>query len=369
MQIIRHNQTRRPQRRIARRDRSRHNTQYRQHTPKRTKPLLRQRRSHTRTRIRHPRSLIHNTMLTKERRRSSSPDKSHNTLSHHSTIKHRPPQPRILQATRHQRRLRGMKPAYRTASYRHEHHREYRVLLILSAKTLPHLRQVRPVYEYPRQYPHRHEYQRHRKHRVKTTYDLVYRQHRSRNVIREYHHNPEYRVRPIRRHASKQLRRPRHEHRAHQYHQHYREHTKDRLRPLPQIPTDNLRQRLTIMTQRHHSRDEIMNRTREYRPKHNPQVARRAKLSPHDGAKDRTKTRYVQKLDHVHLPRRHRYIIHPVRMNHRRRRLAVIITQQSINETPIHKIAHNKGYKGNNECYHRSIYKLSKAKLAPFRQL
>ena len=106
--------------------------------------------------------------------------------------------------------------------------------------------------------------------KIYLTYNLIYRQQCSQNIIRKHNDNPERSIQTFRRQFRQQSRRTGHKNRTDQNHQDNGETSHYLFRRKSQIASDNFRQTLALMTQGKHSGKIIVHRPGKNTSQHNP---------------------------------------------------------------------------------------------------
>ena len=114
-----------------------------------------------------------------------------------------------------------------------------------------------------------------------------------------------------------------HEHRSHQDQQQHREHEHHALGGVAKIIANQIRQTGAVVTHGEHTRQIVVHRTSEDAAEDNPQIGHRTELRTHDGTKDRTSSRNVQKLDHEDLPVWKHNVVQAVGLSHSRRHTVI----------------------------------------------
>ena len=160
-----------------------------------------------------------------------------------------------------------------TTGNTHKHYRKDRKFTRLRVRILqsvPQFRQSGMIHIKHDENPHSHKQQGNCKQRIYLTYNLIYRQQCSQNIIRKHNDNPERSIQTFRRQLRQQSRRTGHKNRTDQNHQDNGETSHYLFRRKSQIASDNFRQTLALMTQGKHSGKIIVHRPGKNTSQHNP---------------------------------------------------------------------------------------------------
>ena len=297
------------------------------------------------------------------------PDERHGAFRNHGPVENRTPHLLMLDTTGHQRALRGMKAADRSAGNRDEQARENRVLGQGTARRVfqpfPNLRNIRELDKQDDHQGNRHEDQSKGEHRIYPADDLVDRQQRGNDVIDKDDDDPETVLADGIHHkcrfpdAAQDLGRAEHEHGTYHHQQEDREDQHHRLRGLAEIGSDEFRQVGAAMPDRQHARQIVVYGTREDTAEHNPEIGRRAELGAHDRTENRTRPGNIQELDHENLPRGQHDIVYPIGFGDSRRG-PVVGPEHTFNESTVKKIAGHQGRQGKDKRNHRRRILLQK---------
>ena len=107
-----------------------------------------------------------------------------------------------------------------------------------------------------------------------------------------------------------------------------------------------------------HATEVIVHRSGEYTTQNYPQICRGTELGAHDGAKDGTRSRYVEELDHEYLPSWQYHEIHSISLGHGWGG-AVVGTKHADYELAIDHISRNERQKADYKCYHLDKFALN----------
>ena len=133
-----------------------------------------------------------------------------------------------------------------------------------------------------------------------------------------------------------------HEDHPDQNHQQHHESAHELFHAVAQIFAMRFRKTATIITERNHAGEVVVDRTTEDATEDNPEIGGRAELRPHDSAADRTHACDIQKLNQEKLPRLHRNVIDPVGHCLRGRFTVFINSEYPFHETAVEEVSEDK---------------------------
>ena len=246
---------------------------------------------------------------------SGSPNQSYDTFRDHGSIEDRTTVTFVLDATRHQRTLRGMESGNGTTGNGDEQTGENRIFVRIGmriAQTIPKLRKSRMIDKEHHDQTHSHEQQCECKDGIDLTDNLIDRQQSGYHIIDEDHDDPEHQTERIGRHLRQQHGRTGDEHGTYENQQ---DHAEDQHYPFhvgSEITANQLRKTFPFVADRKHARQIIVHSTSKDTSEDDPEERRDTEERPHDGAEDRSCASDIEELYHIHFPRRHRDIINAV---------------------------------------------------------
>ena len=120
---------------------------------------------------------------------------------------------------------------------------------------------------------------------------------------------------------------------------------------MPQIFPDNLRDALTVLTERYHTGEEVVDAARKNRTEDDPQIDARSPQCARECAEDGAQSCDVEQLNKEYLPRWERNVIHAVLQSNGRCGLARA-PKNSVYECAVDKIADNERRERAKKCNH-----------------
>ena len=306
--------------------------------------------------------------IVEEIHRHRSPDQGNDTLGNHRTIEDGTPHLLVLHTSSHQRTLGSMKTTDSATGNGNKETWEERTLLherlraqprrvlveIGRSQITPQLRQGRPLHEQSYHQRSRHEKQREGKERIYLANNLIDRQQRGNDVVDEDDDNPEHLSTQERARVTNAIEndgRTIHKHCTHHHQQQHGEHQHHFLGSSTQILAHQFRQTSSIVADTEHTTHIIVHGSCKDTSEDNPQISHRTIPRTHDGSKNWSSTRNIEKLNHKDFPTRQHHEVDTVGFGHCRRR-AVVRTEHMRHKLSIKKIAQNKGHQTDDETDH-----------------